>query len=59
MAKVDYKKQLKQLYNPSAKRVDIVAVPPMNFLMVDGEGNPNTSQSFSEAIEGFIRWPTP
>ncbi len=50
MEKIDYKKKLKHLYKPSAKKVDIVEVPQMNFLMVDGEGDPNTSQSFSDAI---------
>ena len=53
MAKIDYKMQLKHLYRPSAKKVEIVEVPQMNFLMVDGEGDPNTSQSFSDAIEAL------
>jgi hypothetical protein len=53
MEKIDYKKQLKHLYGPSAKKVEIVEVPQMNFLMVDGEGDPNTSKSFSGAIEAL------
>ncbi len=51
MKKIDYKKELKHLYKPSAKKVDIVEVPQMNFLMIDGEGDPNTSQSFQDAID--------
>jgi hypothetical protein len=51
MEKIDYKKEFKHLYKPSAKKVDIVEVPKWNYLMVDGEGNPNTSQSFQDAIE--------
>jgi hypothetical protein len=51
MEKIDYKKKLKHLYKPSAKKVEIVEVPPMNFLMVDGRGDPNTSKAFSDAIE--------
>lgn len=51
MEKIDYKKQLKHLFSPSAKKVEIVDVPQMNFFMVDGEGDPNTSKSFSDAIE--------
>jgi hypothetical protein len=47
MAKIDFKKDLKHLYNPPAKEVVIVDVPQMNFLMVDGAGNPNTSQGQS------------
>ncbi len=54
MAKIDYKKEFKHLYNSSAKQVTIVDVPKMNFLMVDGEGDPNTSQSFTEAIEALF-----
>jgi hypothetical protein len=53
MEKIDYKEQLKHLYRPSAKKVEIIEVPQMNFLMVDGEGDPNTSQSFSDAIEAL------
>jgi hypothetical protein len=54
MEKIDYKKKLKHLYKPSAKKVGIVEVPQMNFLMVDGEGDPNTSKSFSDAIEALF-----
>ncbi len=50
MGKIDYKKELKHLYKPSVKKVEIVEVPQMNFLMIDGEGDPNTSQSFQDAI---------
>lgn len=53
MEKIEYKKQLKHLYRPSAKKVEIVEVPQMNFLMVDGRGDPNTSQSFSDAIKAL------
>lgn len=53
MGKIDYCKQLKHLYAPSARKVDIVEVPQMNFLMVDGEGDPNTSKSFSAAVEAL------
>ena len=51
MEKIDYKKELKHLYRSSAKKVEVVEVPKMNFLMIDGEGDPNTSQSFQDAIE--------
>lgn len=51
MEKVDFKKELKHLYKPSAKKVEIVEVPKLNYLMIDGEGDPNTSQSFQDAID--------
>jgi hypothetical protein len=49
--KVDLKKELKAFYKPSAKAFSIVEVPPMQFLMVDGAGNPNTAKAYTDAIE--------
>ncbi len=46
----DWKKDLKQLYFPKGKTVVDVNVPKMNFLMVDGEGDPNTSAVYQGAI---------
>lgn len=51
MEKIDIKKELKHLYQPSAKEVGQVDVPTMNYLMIDGEGDPNTSQAYSDAVE--------
>jgi len=53
MEKIDFKKMFKHLYGPTASKVEIVEVPRMNFLMIDGEGDPNTSKSFSDAIEAL------
>jgi len=53
METIDYKKTLKHLYQPSAKEVIEVVVPPMNFLMVDGSGDPNTSLEYQQAIEAL------
>ena len=50
MEKTDLKKELKELYLPSAKKVSVVDVPEMNFVMIDGTGDPNTAGSFQEAI---------
>ncbi|MGB9358385.1 MAG: GyrI-like domain-containing protein, partial [Acidimicrobiia bacterium] len=53
MAKLDLKKQYREFYNPSAKRPSIVDVPEMQFLMIDGAGDPNTSVAYAEAIEAL------
>ncbi|MCP4426239.1 MAG: hypothetical protein GY803_17245 [Chloroflexi bacterium] len=53
MKKIDYKKELKHLYRPSARKVVAVDVPEMNFLKIDGEGDPNASQTFKEATEAL------
>lgn len=53
MEKLDLKKQWKHLYQPPASAVVAVDVPPLTYLMVDGQGDPNTSQSFQEAVEAL------
>lgn len=54
MSKLDLKKENKELYNPSKKEVGIVDVPKMNFLMIDGQGDPNTSEEYQEAMEALF-----
>jgi hypothetical protein len=49
--KIDLKKDLKHLYQPSAKEVVQVDVPTFTFLMADGQGDPNTSQDYAQAVE--------
>lgn len=41
------------LYNPSKAKVALIEVPGMNFLMIDGKGDPNTTRSYAEAIEAL------
>jgi len=53
MSKIDFKKELKHLYRPSAKKFEVVDVPPMNFLMIDGHGDPNTAQEYQDAVEAL------
>ncbi len=48
--KVDFKKTLKELYQPSAKEVVIVNVPEMQFIMIDGIGSPGEAQEYMDAI---------
>ena len=54
MKKIDYKKELIHLYKSSSKKVEIVEVPKMNFLMIDGHGDPNTSKDYKEAVEALF-----
>lgn len=54
MPKLDAKKELKQLYHASAKEVAQVNVPMLNFLMVDGRGDPNTSPEYAQAVEALF-----
>ncbi|MFQ5630935.1 MAG: GyrI-like domain-containing protein [bacterium] len=51
MQKIDYRKEQKHLYNPSKKEFAVVDVPAMNFLMIDGKGDPNIFRDFQDAVE--------
>ena len=53
MTKIDFKKELKHLYGPSAKQFVVVDVPSMQFLMLDGRGDPNTAQEYQDALEAL------
>jgi len=54
MAKIDLKKEYKELYKPSAKKVSFVEVPKLNYLAIDGKGDPNTSQEYQDSIEALM-----
>jgi hypothetical protein len=51
MKRIDLKKELKRLYQPSSREAVEVDVPTMNYLMIDGEGDPNTSKAYADAVE--------
>jgi len=51
MEKIDFKKNMKDLYGPSPKSVVWVDVPRLNYFMIDGTGDPNTSKEYSESVE--------
>ena len=53
MTKIDFKKEWKHLYSPPKTKFTIVDAPKMQFLMVDGHGDPNTAQEYQDAIEAL------
>lgn len=54
MTQLDLRKQWKHLYQPSARKVELVDVPELKFLMIDGriepEQEPGTSPAFEDAM---------
>jgi hypothetical protein len=50
---MEREKEIARLYKPSATACEIVDVPKMRFLMIDGSGDPNTSHEFQEAIQAL------
>lgn len=53
MEKINLKKQWRYLYQPPAGEITTVTVPPLAYLMVDGQGDPNTSKAFEHAVEAL------
>ncbi|MCX7749480.1 MAG: GyrI-like domain-containing protein [Clostridia bacterium] len=51
--KTDYKKEYSKVYNASPKDIQIIQVPKLSFLRVEGEGDPNTSPNFKNAVEAL------
>ena len=49
----DPKDLLKLFYSPSAKEPQILDIPPMNFLMIDGHGDPNTNVEYQSAVSAL------
>jgi hypothetical protein len=53
MKKIDLKKDLKALYSQPANKITMVDVPRLQCLMIDGQGDPNTSEAFQAAINAL------
>lgn len=53
MSKVDFKKEYKDLFSASKKDFEEVNVPELQFLQVDGMGNPNSSPAYTRALDAL------
>jgi len=54
MAKMDLKKEYKNLYKAKQGEVSFVEVPKFKYLAIDGEGDPNTSKEYKDSIEALM-----
>jgi len=52
MGKIDLKKELKTFYNPTHKEVTLIDIPKMNFIMIDGQGAPESPQ-FAQSLQSL------
>jgi hypothetical protein len=51
MAKIDFRKAMPELYRAPADRFVSIDVPAMQFVKVDGKGDPNEAPAYKKAIE--------
>lgn len=54
MAKMDFKKTFREEYSASSKRPRLLDVAEHSYIMMDGKGDPNTSESFKNGIEALF-----
>jgi hypothetical protein len=54
MKRIDFKKELEQLYDAPTGEPVLVNVPALRYLMVDGEGDPNTAPAYADAVEALF-----
>lgn len=52
MEKTDFKKTI-DAYRAKVGEFRLIDVPPLQYLMIDGHGDPNTSSEFAAAIEAL------
>ncbi len=50
--KIDYKRELRELYAPGGEPL-IVDAPELAYVMIDGHGDPNTTDAYGAAIEAL------
>ena len=53
--KIDLTKEYKHLYQPSAKTPVILTVPALNFLSLEGNGDPNNSQLYQDTLQSLYQ----
>lgn len=51
--KYDVKRELKQCYSPRNTDWELVDIPELQYLAIDGRGDPNTSAAYRHAVEAL------
>jgi hypothetical protein len=52
MPKIDLKKEFKAQYNPPSKDITLTDVPELKFIMIDGQGSPESKQ-YAQSIQAL------
>jgi hypothetical protein len=53
MGKIDYRKEYGDWYTAATAKPKLVILSPLNYLMIDGKGDPNTSIEYQQAVEAI------
>lgn len=55
LTKLDLKQDFNSLYQVPTKKVVLVDIPALTYLMIDGKGNPNISQDYQVALNALYK----
>jgi hypothetical protein len=50
---IDYRRELADLYG-ARREPAVIDVPPLTYLMMDGQGDPNVSRDYADAVEALF-----
>lgn len=50
---LDYRRELAELYG-ARREPAVIDVPPRSYLMIDGQGDPNVSRDYADAVEALF-----
>ena len=53
MTKIDYRKEFGDWYTAPTSKPKLVMLPELNYLMIDGKGDPNTALEYQQAVEAI------
>ncbi len=53
MKKINHAKEFSYLYKQPKNKINLVDVPPLKFLVIDGIGDPNNNPDYSEALSAL------
>ncbi len=53
MPSIDLRKTQKALYTPPHGKIQVVEIPTMQYLAIDGQGDPNTSPAYTDAVSAL------
>jgi len=53
MNKINHTKEFSYLYKQPKNKISLVDVPSLNFLMIDGIGDPNNNPDYSESVSAL------
>jgi hypothetical protein len=50
---LDYRQEYAELYG-ARREPEVIDVPPLSYLMIDGQGDPNVSRDYADAVEALF-----